>query len=118
MKINPVEMMHSLSNYSYEVIKAIADDENISVPKHTSKIELIAVIIAERAEREARNSVYKMIREDSNSREKYCIRTEDEKYYMRLTTGQVTMLEWCIETEINFYNAELESVGEIEWEIP
>ncbi|MBQ2173634.1 MAG: hypothetical protein II453_00705 [Alphaproteobacteria bacterium] len=118
MKINPVEMMHSLSNYSYEVIKTIADEEGISVPRHTSKVELIAVIIAERAEREGRDSVYKMVRENNNDREKYCLHTEDRRHYLRLTPEQATMLEWCLENEINFYGAELESIGEVNWETP
>ena len=120
MKINSViEMMHSLSNYSYEDLKAIAAiDEHITIPEQVSKVELITFIISARTGRETRDSVYKMVRENTNDREKYCLRTEDEKYYLRLTTEQATMLEWCLENEINFYNAELESVNEVKWETP
>ena len=116
-----VKMMHSFSHYPFEDLKMIAEDESVTVPDHVSKVELIALILIARAEREARGSVYKMIREENdcrNDRTKYCLRTEDEKYYLRLTTEQATMLDWCIDNEINFYNAELESVGEVEWEIP
>lgn len=121
MTTNPViEMMRSLSNRSFEDLKKTAENECISIPEHVSKVELITIIISARAGREARASVYKMIREENNynnDRGKYCLRTEDEKYYLRLTTEQATMLSWCIDNEINFYNAELESVGEVEWEI-
>jgi hypothetical protein len=116
-----VKVMRSLSNNSFEDLKMTAENECISIPKHISKVELITLIISARASREARDSVYKMIREESNNnndREKYCLHAESKKYYLRLTTEQATMLEWCLDNEINFYNAELESVGEIEWETP
>lgn len=116
-----VKMMHTMSHYSFEDLKTIAEDECVTVPEHISKVELITLILTARADREARDSVHKMFREENNchsDREKYCLRTEDEKYYLRLTTEQATMLDWCIDNEINFYNAELESVGEVEWEIP
>ena len=122
MTTNPVvKMMHSMSNRSFEELKMTAENECIAIPEHISKVELITIIISARAGREARGSVYKMIREENdchNDREKYCLRTEDEKYYLRLTTEQATMLDWCIDNEINFYNAELESIGEVEWETP
>lgn len=116
-----VKMMHTFSHYSFEYLKTIAEDECVTIPEHISKVELITLILTARAEREARANVYKMIREESNcnnDRGKYYLRTEDEKYYLRLTTEQATMLSWCIDNEINFYNAELESVGEVEWETP
>lgn len=116
-----VKMMHTFSHYSFEYLKTIAEDECVTIPEHISKVELITLILIGRAEREARASVYKMVREESNynnDREKYCLRTEDEKYYLRLTTEQATMLDWCIDNEINFYGAELESVSEVTWETP
>ena len=116
-----VEMMHSMSNCAFEDLKTIAEIEGVATPEHISKVELITLIITARAGREARSSVYKMIREESdchNDREKYYLRTEDEKYYLRLTSEQATMLGWCLDNEINFYNAELETIGEIEWETP
>ena len=119
MTTNPVvKMMRSLSNRSFEDLKMTAENESIIIPDHISKVELITLIISARAGREGRNSVYKMVREDSNDREKYCLRTEDEKYYLRLTTEQTNILEWCLENEINFYNAELESINEVKWETP
>lgn len=122
MTTNPrLEMMHSMSNRSFEDLKMAAEKECITIPEHISKVELITLIISARAEREARGSVYKMTREENNGRndrEKYCLHTEGEKYYLRLTTKQATMLDWCIGNEINFYNAELESIGEVEWETP
>lgn len=119
MATNPVvKMMHSLSNRSFEDLKMTAENECISIPEHVSKVELITIIISARAGREGRDSVYKMVRENNNDREKYCLHTEDEKYYLRLTAEQATMLDWCIDHGISFYNAELESVGEIEWETP
>ena len=119
MTTNPtVKMMRSLSNYSFEDLKTIAEDEYVTIPEQVSKVELITLIVSAR---EARSSVYKMLKEKNdchNDRSKYCLRTEDEKYYLHLTTEQATMLDWCIEHEINFYGAELESVGEVDWEIP
>lgn len=113
-----VKMIHSLSNYSFEDLKMIAENECVAIPEQVSKIELITIIISARAGREGRDSVYKMVREDNNNREKYYLRTEDEKYYLRLTTEQTAMLEWCLDHEINFCGATLESIGEVEWEIP
>ena len=119
MATNPIiKMMRSLSNHSFEDLKMIAENECITIPEQVSKVELITIIISARAGREGRDSVYKMVRENNNDREKYCLRTEDEKYYLRLTTEQTTMLEWCLDHEINFYGAMLENVGEVEWEIP
>ena len=119
MTTNPVvKMMRSLSNRSFEDLKMTAENESIIIPDHISKVELITLIISARAGRDGRDSVYKMIRENKSDREKYCLRTEGEKYYLRLTTEQETVLSWCIDNEINFYNAELESVGEVEWETP
>lgn len=122
MTTNPtVKMMRTMSNYPFEELKMIAEDESVAVPEHISKVELITLILSARAAREARGSVYKMIREENDchsDRGKYCLRTEDEKYYLRLTTEQATMLDWCIDNEINFYSAELESVSEVKWETP
>ena len=116
-----VKMMHTLSHYSFEDLKTIAEDECVTIPNHTSKVELITLILAARAEREARASVYKMVREESNynnDRGKYYLRTEDEKYYLRLTTEQATMLDWCIDNEVNFYGATLANISEVDWETP
>lgn len=113
-----VKMMRSLSNHSFEDLKMIAENECVAIPEQVSKVELITIIISARAGREGRDSVYKMVRENNNDREKYCLRTEDEKYYLRLTTEQTTMLEWCLDNEINFCGATLESIGEVEWETP
>lgn len=122
MTTNPViEMMRSLSNRSFEDLKAVAKNECIAIPEQVSKVELITIIISARAGRKGRGSVYKMIKEESNhdnERGKYCLHTEDEKYYLRLTTEQVAMLDWCIDNRINFWGAELESIGEVEWETP
>lgn len=116
-----VKMMRTFSHYSFEDLRTIAEDEFVTIHEHVSKVELITLILAARAEREARASVYKMVREESNynnDRGKYYLRTEDEKYYLRLTAEQTAMLEWCLDNEINFYNAELESVNEVKWETP
>lgn len=119
MATNPVvKMMHSLSNRSFEDLKITAENECISIPEHISKVELITLIISARAGREGRNSVYKMVRENKNDRENYCLRTENENYYLHLTTEQTAMLEWCLDNEINFYGATLESIGEVVWETP
>lgn len=116
-----VKMMHTFSHYSFEYLKTIAEDECVTIPEHVSKVELITLILAARAEREARASVYKMVREESNynnERGKYYLRTEDEKYYLRLTTEQATMLDWCIDNEVNFYGATLANISEVDWETP
>lgn len=116
-----VKTMHTFSHYSFEYLKTIAEDECVTIPEHVSKVELITLILAARAEREARASVYKMVREESNynnDRGKYYLRTEDEKYYLRLTTEQATMLDWCIDNEVNFYGATLANISEVDWETP
>lgn len=116
-----VKMMHTFSHYSFEDLKTIAEDECVTIPEHVSKVELITLILAARAEREARASVYKMVREETNynnDRGKYYLRTEDEKYYLRLTTEQATMLDWCIDNEVNFYGATLANISEVNWETP
>jgi len=117
MTTNPVvKMMHSLSNRSFEELKMTAENECVTIPEHVSKVELITLIISARAGREGRDSVYKMVRE--GDRQKYQLRTEDDNYYLRLTDAQAAMLEWCANNEINFYNAQFEAMGEIEWETP
>ena len=117
MITNPVvEMMRSLSNRSFEDLKMTAENECVAIPEHISKVELITLILTARAKREARSSVYKMARE--GDRQKYQLRTEDDNYYLCLTDTQANLLEWCADNEINFYNAQFEAMGEINWETP
>ena len=117
MATNPVvKMMRSLSNRSFEDLKTTAENECVTIPEHISKVELITLIITARAGREVRDSVYKMIRE--GDRKKYRLRTEDNTHYLCLTDEQATMLEWCIDREINFYDAEMEEMDDIRWETP
>lgn len=117
MKINPVDMMHSLSNYSYEYLLDIAENECISISKRPSKIELICIIITERVNRAAHSNDYSATKD--SGRKKYQITTVDnESYYVKLTPEQVKFLDWCLDAEICFSDANAHELDDIEWETP
>ena len=121
MKINPViETMHSLSNYSYEDLKAIAAiDEGITISECVSKVELITLILTARASREARDSVYKMVRENSNDRTRYRFREMDgTEHYVMLTPEQERFMRWNHDNAIDYDNIDIDVIEDIEWEIP
>ena len=51
MKIDVIEMMHSLSHRKYEELYVLASKEGIKIPTPPcSKVELMTLIIANRAE--------------------------------------------------------------------
>ena len=112
MKINVIEMMHNLSNRKYEELYILASKEGVKVPTPTcSKVELITLIIANRSEKG--DSVLE------NSRRKYCLRCEDsDPYYLKLTPDQYNLLDWCIRHEIWLPNAQVDELGDVEWETP
>ena len=112
MKINVIETMHNLSKSKYEELYILASKEGVKVPTPTcSKVELITIIITNRVAKG--DSILE------NNRLKYCLRCEDVgPYFLKLTPDQYNFLKWCIDNEINFPNAEVEEIGNVEWETP
>lgn len=112
MKINVIETMHNLSKSKYEELYILASKEGVKVPTPTcSKVELITLIIANRAEKG--DSVFE------SNRRKYCLRCEDnDPYYLNLTLDQYNFLNWCIRHEIWLPGAQVDEIGEVKWETP
>ena len=112
MKINVIEMMHNLSNHKYEELYHYASREGIEIPTPScSKVELITLIIANRAEK-GDNIL-------ESNRRKYCLRCEEsDPYYLKLTKDQADLLEWAINQEIYLPNAELDEINEVVWMEP
>ena len=114
-----VKMMHSFSHYPFEDIKMIAEDESVTVPDHVSKVELIALILIARAEREARGSVYKMVRENNNDRTRYRFREMDgTEHYVMLTPEQERFMRWNHDNAIDYDNIDIDVIEDIDWETP
>lgn len=112
MKINVIEMMHTLSHYKYDELCHFASKEGIKIPTPScSKVELITIIITNR-----------VVKGDSvleSNRHKYCLRCEDaDPYFLKLTPDQYNFLKWCIDNEIYLGNAEVDEFGDVEWETP
>lgn len=101
-----IKMMHSLYHLSFEELLTLSISEGCQSCSKPSKVELITAIIANRA--------YTAQEERRNFR----LHTEDTTRYLRLTDEQAAMLDWCIDREINFYDAELEEMEDIQWETP
>ena len=120
MAINPVvKMMHSLSNRSFEELKMTAENECVAIPEHISKIELITLIISARADREGRNSVYKMVKENSNDRTRYRFREMDgTEHYVMLTPEQERFMRWNHDNAIDYDNIDIDVIEDIDWETP
>lgn len=115
MMFDAVAMMRSLSNYSYQNLLLIAHEEEVSVCNKFSKVELICAIVANRA------AAFRCIDNcaKSNGRDRYRIVTIDnEYYYVKLTPDQLKFVEWAIDNNVNFYDAECENVSDIKWEEP
>ena len=112
MKVNVIEMMHNLSRYNYDELCHFASKEGIKIPiPSCSKVELITLIITNRVEKG--DSIPK------SNRRKYCLRCEDaDPYFLKLTSDQYNFLKWCIDNGIYLPNAEVEEIGDIEWETP
>jgi len=54
-----------------------------------------------------------------DNRRKYCLRTDDsDSYFLKLTIEQYNVLDWCIHNEIDLRSAEVDEIGEVEWETP
>ena len=64
-----------------------------------------------------RPSKVEMNRKDE--RRRYCLRCEDsDPYYLKLTIDQYNFLEWCIENDISLPGAQVDEIGDVEWETP
>jgi hypothetical protein len=90
--------------------------------------DLVGKIIAHDAYYEGRDdalngrpSKVKMEYKDNHkdNRRKYCLRCEEtDPYFLKLTLDQYNLLDWCIRNGIYLPNAEIDEIGEIEWETP
>ena len=107
-----IKMMHSLSHLSFEELLALSVSESSQSCSKPSKVELITAIIANRAYMADHPTPAQ------EERRNFRLHTEDTTRYLRLTDEQAAMLDWCIEREINFYDAELEEMEDIRWETP
>ena len=86
--------------------------------------DLIGRIIAYDAYYEGRDDALngrpsKIETERKDNRRRYCLRCEDtDPYYLKLTIDQYNLLNWCINQEVWLPHAEVDEIGEIEWETP
>ena len=54
-----------------------------------------------------------------DERRKYCLRCEDtDPYFLKLTIDQYNLLDWCIRQEVYLPHAEVDEIGEVNWETP
>lgn len=111
MKINVIEMMHNLSDRKYEELCYCASKEGIKVPTPTcSKVELITLIIANRAYKE--NNF-------TNERTRYRLRECDgTEHYVMLTHEQERFMRWNHANYINYDNMDIDIIESIDWETP
>ena len=64
-----------------------------------------------------RPSKVEMNRKDD--RRKYCLRCENaDPYFLKLTHDQYNFLKWCIDNGIYLPNADVDELGDVEWETP
>lgn len=99
-----------ISTFNYKGMSLSADD-------------LVGKIIAHDAYFEGRNDALNgrspKIEEKSNNRRKYCLRCEDtDPYFLKLTLDQYGFLNWCIENDISLPGAQVDEIGDVEWETP
>ena len=86
--------------------------------------DLVGKIIACDAYYEGRDDALngrspKIETECKDNRRKYCLRCEEsDPYYLKLTPDQYNLLDWCIHHAIWFPNAEVDELGDVEWETP
>ena len=105
-----VEMMHSLSNKSFEELLALSILEGAQSCSKPSKIELITTIIANRVEKA--NSFVP-------DRFGYRFREKDgTEHYVMLTPDQERFMRWNEDHAINYNNIDIDIIDEIEWETP
>ena len=111
MKINVIEMMHTLSNRKYEELYILASKEGIKVPTPScSKVELITLIIANRA-----------CKEDNpiNERTRYRFRECDgTEHYVMLTPEQERFMRWNYDNYVDYDNMDIDVIEDIDWETP
>ena len=117
--MNPINEMRRLSNKSFEELKHLAIGVFGSFPDiKCSKVELITYIVAQEYVHD--NIAEKIAHPEKNSgRKKYQITTVDnETYYVKLTSEQTKFLEWCLENEVCFSDANARELEDIEWDTP
>ena len=111
MKINVIEAMHNLSKSKYEELYILASKEGVKVPTPTcSKVELITLIIANRA-----------CKEDNpiNERTHYRFREYDgTEHYVMLTPEQERFMRWNYDNAIDYDNMDIDVIEDIDWETP
>lgn len=86
--------------------------------------DLVGKIIAHDAYYEGRDDALngrpsKIEMGHKDNRRKYCLRCEDaDPYFLKLTPDQYNFLNWCIRNGIYLPNAEVDELGDVEWETP
>jgi hypothetical protein len=111
MKINVIETMHNLSKSKYEELYILASKEGVKVPTPTcSKVELITLIIANRAEN-GDNPI--------NERTRYRFREWDgTEHYVMLTPEQERFMRWNHDNAVNYDRMDIDVIENIDWETP
>ena len=96
------------------------DHEGMSL----SADDLVGKIIAYDAYYEGRDDALngrpsKVEMKHENNRRNYCLRCEDaDPYFLKLTPDQCNLLDWCISNGVYLPNAEVDKIGDVEWETP
>ena len=104
---NAIDMMHSLSNRSYEDLEHIGAMEGVHVNNRLSKVELITAIIVNRA------------LDENNERTRYRFRECDgTEHYVMLTPEQERFMRWNHDNYINYDNMDIDVIEDIDWETP
>jgi hypothetical protein len=86
--------------------------------------DLVGKIIAHDAYYEGRDDALngrppKIEIDRKDNRRKYCLRCEDtDPYFLKLTIDQYNFLNWCIEHDISLVGAQVNEIGDVEWETP
>lgn len=86
--------------------------------------DLVGKIIAYDAYYEGRDDALngrpsKVKMEYKDNRRNYCLQCDDASpYFLKLTHDQCSLLDWCIRNGVYLPNAELNEIGDIEWETP
>lgn len=90
----------------------------------SSANDLIGKIIAYDAYYEGRDDAFngrpsKIEMANKDNRRSYCLRCEDaDPYFLKLTLDQYNFLDWCIRNEVFLPHAEVDEIGEVNWETP
>lgn len=107
---NIADMMHSLSNLSYNDLERICAMEGVCTSNCFSKVELITAIIVSRACKENK---------PINERTHYRLREYDgTEHYVMLTPEQERFMRWNYDNNISYVHIDIDNISNIDWETP